>query len=261
MNQVWKRLAEIQVKRLASSAVVNLDFRSVDTMIMEACIQFRDCRLNVEKVGSCTYLGGGSSSLRHVGTIGRFCSIAGNVISGAVEHPTSFITQSSMFHQNWGKFWSVAQDFYEENPQETKLARAATGGALENRRGKIQIGNDVWIGAHAYIRRGVRIGDGAVIGGHAVVTKDVPPYAVVVGNPGRVVKYRFDEDTIDRLCRLRWWDFGPQALTHVDITSVDAGISRIEDNVSRLQPWTPSRAILKNDNGAISAVIAEADPS
>lgn len=72
------------------------------------------------------------------------------------------------------------------------------------------IGNDVWIGSDAVIYSGVEIGDGAVIAGQSVVTKSVPPYAIVAGNPARVVKYRFDEETIKSLCEVKWWDLPDQ---------------------------------------------------
>lgn len=74
-------------------------------------------------------------------------------------------------------------------------------------KGDVLIGSDVWIGAAALISSGVTIGDGAVVGAGAVVTRDVAPYAVVAGNPARVVKFRFDEEVIERLLALRWWDW------------------------------------------------------
>lgn len=77
------------------------------------------------------------------------------------------------------------------------------------------VGNDVWIGAGAQVLSGLKIGDGAVIGAGAIVTKDVPPYAVVVGAPARIVKYRFDPETVDRLLTLRWWDWGPCEILHM----------------------------------------------
>ena len=73
-------------------------------------------------------------------------------------------------------------------------------------RGDTVIGNDVWIGQNATVLPGVHIGDGAIVGANSVVSKDVPPYAVVVGNPAVVKKYRFDEETIDLLLKLKWWD-------------------------------------------------------
>ncbi len=69
-----------------------------------------------------------------------------------------------------------------------------------------KIGNDVWIGSNSTIYSGCDIGDGAVIAGNSVVTKSVPPYAVVGGNPARIIKYRFDEETIKILLKNKWWD-------------------------------------------------------
>lgn len=72
---------------------------------------------------------------------------------------------------------------------------------------KCVIGNDVWIAAGASILRGVTVGDGAVIGASTVVTKDVPPYAIVVGNPGKILRMRYNEEIVERLLKLKWWDF------------------------------------------------------
>ena len=74
-------------------------------------------------------------------------------------------------------------------------------------KGDTVIGNDVWIGREAVIMPGVTIGDGAIVGAHAVVARDVPPYAIVVGNPARVVKRRFADAVIERLLAIRWWDW------------------------------------------------------
>lgn len=79
-------------------------------------------------------------------------------------------------------------------------------------RGDTVIGNDVWIGREAVILPGVTVGDGAIVGAHAVVGRDVPPYAIVVGNPARVVRRRFSEAQIARLLELRWWDWPVEAI-------------------------------------------------
>ena len=70
----------------------------------------------------------------------------------------------------------------------------------------IIIGNDVWIGQNVTVMPGVHIGDGAIIGTNSVVAKDIPPYAIAVGNPCRVVRKRFDDELIEILLKLRWWD-------------------------------------------------------
>ena len=74
-------------------------------------------------------------------------------------------------------------------------------------KGDIRIGNDVWIGEDAKILSGVTIGDGAVIGANSLVTKNVPPYAVVGGVPAKIIKYRFPENVISRLLQIKWWDW------------------------------------------------------
>ena len=73
--------------------------------------------------------------------------------------------------------------------------------------GAVRIGNDVWIGQAAQIMSGVRVGDGAIVGAGAIVTRDVPPYAVVAGNPARLIRYRFDDATIAKLVSTAWWDW------------------------------------------------------
>lgn len=74
-------------------------------------------------------------------------------------------------------------------------------------KGDVSIGNDVWIGSEALISSGVYIGDGAVVGARAVVTHDVAPYSIVAGNPARLVRFRFDEEIIERLLALKWWNW------------------------------------------------------
>ena len=69
------------------------------------------------------------------------------------------------------------------------------------------VGNDVWIGCNVVVLPGVTIGDGAVVAAGSIVTKDVPPYAIVAGSPARVLRYRWDEKTVERVAALRWWDW------------------------------------------------------
>jgi virginiamycin A acetyltransferase len=80
-------------------------------------------------------------------------------------------------------------------------------------RGDTIVGNDVWIGYEAVIMPGVRIGDGAIVAAESVVTRDVPPYGVVAGNPARLVRTRFDETDVDRLLRAAWWDWPVELVT------------------------------------------------
>lgn len=79
-------------------------------------------------------------------------------------------------------------------------------------RGPIVIGNDVWIGANVLLLDGITIGDGAIIGAGAVVASNVRPFAVVVGNPGLAIKFRFDDPTIAKLLRIAWWDWDDEKI-------------------------------------------------
>ena len=127
-------------------------------------------------------------------TIGSFCSIASNVMIGGGKHPLNFVSTSPVFYS---KRNSLKICFVEVNFEEYE---------------KTIIGNDVWIGANVFIKGGVNVGHGAVIGAHAVVTKDIEPYAIVVGNPAKMVKKRFDDATIQKLLKSKWWDYSDELL-------------------------------------------------
>ena len=126
--------------------------------------------------------------------IGSFCSIG----SGA-----AFIMAGNQGHRN---DWISTFPFYWMSEVEA-FSGAANGFEPA---GDTVIGNDVWIGSEAILMPGVTIGDGAVIGTRALVTRDVAPYAIVGGNPARVIRKRFEEPRIDLLLQMRWWDW-PEA--------------------------------------------------
>lgn len=122
--------------------------------------------------------------------LGKFCSISWNVTIGATSHHTSYpSTHAFPYVESFG--------FSKRN----ELIVVSTN-----------LGNDVWIGANAIVLPGVRIGNGAVIGAGAVVTKDVPPFAICVGVPARVVKFRFGPELIEQIENLKWWDWRKEKL-------------------------------------------------
>jgi len=123
--------------------------------------------------------------------IGDFCSIG----SGA-----AFIMAGNQGHRN---DWASSFPFFYM-PEVPHFAGAVD--AFQPA-GDTVIGNDVWIGSEAIIMSGVKIGDGAVIGTRALVTRDVEPYAIVGGNPARVIRKRFDDDSIAMLLEMKWWDW------------------------------------------------------
>ena len=123
-------------------------------------------------------------------SIGKFCSISKDVCIGLPSHPTKFISTSPLFVniQNGTGYSWAKQDLFNSVPA------------------KVVIGNDVWIGMKSTIMGGITIGNGAIIAAHSVVTKDVPPYAIVGGVPSKIIKYRFDDDIIEALQKSEWWN-------------------------------------------------------
>ena len=101
-------------------------------------------------------------------------------------------------------------------------------------RGDTFVGNDVWIGQNVTVLPGVHIGDGAIIGANAVVSKDVPPYAVAVGNPAVVKKYRFDEETIELLLQLKWWDKPVEDIKEIVPVLTCNSLSHIKEELRNL---------------------------
>jgi len=124
-------------------------------------------------------------------TIGAYCSIAGRVqIFLGGNHRTD---------------WVSTFTFDRRYPHLKKTL--LTGINSNDSNGNVVIGNDVWVGYDSLILSGVTIGDGAVIAARAVVTKDVPPYAIVGGNPAKIIRYRFSDDIITRLLKTKWWEW------------------------------------------------------
>lgn len=119
--------------------------------------------------------------------IGKFCSIGHGAYVGLWEHNLAVSTHSFYLYESSGGFVHGYRN-YDRDSETTRL------------------GNDVWVGANAVVLKGKTIGDGAIVGASSVVTKDVPPYAIVVGNPARILKYRFDAEQIAFLLRLKWWN-------------------------------------------------------
>ncbi|MDM7986142.1 MAG: CatB-related O-acetyltransferase [Smithella sp.] len=122
-------------------------------------------------------------------TIGKYCSFArGCTIMLAGEHATNWVTTFHGFHALRLDFKEVRED-------------------ISLSKGGVEIGHDVWCGNDTIILSGVKIGNGAIIGAQSVVRRDIPPYAIVLGNPARPTGYRFDHDTIAELEKIAWWNW------------------------------------------------------
>ena len=159
-------------------------------------------------VGDMTYTGADTGIMW--ANVGKYCCIARRVEIGGNEH-----------------------NYHAASMMPTYRLRNKLGGKIAKHQDEemITVGNDVWLGAGVIVLRkpGLTIGDGAVVGGGAVVTKSIPPYAIAVGNPARVIGYRFPEDVIRQLLELKWWDWDKEkVLKHWDLLSSDLTAETVE---------------------------------
>lgn len=145
-------------------------------------------------------IAGGSAGVE----IGNFCSIASGVqfLDGGCFHRVECVSTFPLRAIYKQRFWGMKSD--KDNKENNIVGL--------RKRGKTVVGNDVWIGESAYILPGVTIGDGAIIGAKSVVTKDVPPYAIVGGNPARIIRYRFDEEIIKKFLKIKWWNWSDEKI-------------------------------------------------
>lgn len=163
----YLRSCDINSLRVSAYALKN----SYGVKVMHgACID------SSSSLGSYTYVGSNTNVTKS--SIGSYCSIANNASIGQGEHLLDKISTSSIFYADP---WTILTS------------------------GDCEIGSDVWIGVDAVILRGVKVGVGAVVAANAVVTKDVPPFAVVAGIPARLIKYRFSESHQKIILESHWW--------------------------------------------------------
>lgn len=166
---------------------------SLGAIVDSSSILSRKARINRSthiidsRIDDYSYVG--MNSWVCVTDIGKFCSIASNVNIGLGNHTMDYLSTSPIF---------------TESRNATGFSWIKTSIALPFKR--TIIGNDVWIGYGAMVIGGVKIGDGAVIGAGSIVTKDIPPFAIAVGSPAKVIRYRFSEKTMAKILSDPWWN-------------------------------------------------------
>jgi acetyltransferase-like isoleucine patch superfamily enzyme len=159
------------------------------------------------KIGAYTFINDYTRIDNNTLSIGKFCSISHNVKIGMGPHPLTYLSTSPILYaKNRGY---VKKNLYDEYQD----------------KGYTIIKNDVLIGANSIILAGVTIENGAVVAAGSVVTKNVPAYAIVAGNPAKIIKYRFDKDTIKKLEKIEWWN--------MDIKKIIAKVNYV-NNIARM---------------------------
>lgn len=158
------------------------------------------------KIGEYSQLNQGDYLFDDV-EIGNYCNIAVNVIIGGDEHRITTLSQYGF--KNINNKPSNHHDL------------------------KTIIESDVWIGAGAIIKRGVKIGTSAVIGAGSVVTKDIPPFAIAVGVPAKVIRYRFSEELHEKILESKWWTYDKNILDKLDFNSIEEDLDKLKQLVSK----------------------------
>ena len=168
-------------------------------------IELEDSEYMGVKIGKGSYFGYGLDEAfkgNHIKSIGRYTSIA-TTAQIQDNHPMNMISTAMLY-----------EGFLNKENRKLWFDRAVECKKSPNKSFKVEIGNDVWIGANAFINSSTvsKIGNGAIIGAGAVVTKDVPPYAIVVGVPAKIKGYRFTQEQIECLEKIQWWNWSTEKL-------------------------------------------------
>ena len=149
--------------------------------------------------------------------IGKFCQIASGIeiVMNGANHKMSSVTSYpfNIFGGDWKKAQSLQDTPYK---------------------GNTVIGNDVWIGQNVTFLPGVHVGDGCIIGANAVVASDIPPYSVVVGNPAKVIRKRFDDEMIELLEKLQWWNLPINKIQKIIPLLSNSEIKYVEEEIKRI---------------------------
>lgn len=199
----------------------------------------------------CNLSGGAINNLR----AGRYCSVASGVVIGPHEHPTDWLTTSRVAYYPEVNGWDAllagegARSVHDRKPSFRDSCPVTT------------LGPDVWVGQGAFLKAGVTVGTGAIVGARATVLKDVPPYAIMVGTPARVLRLRFPEPVVERLLASKWWEYSLYELFDAPFDDVERALDVIEDRIA-VGTVTPYRGpVLAGPDFAEPLRLLDAAPS
>lgn len=194
---VASAIPELRILKGAKDELYYIKSKSFSSEVSAKAKLYHPYTIIKSHIGAYTYIA--DNSYIQNTSIGKFCSIGPNFYCGRGIHPLDTLSTSPMFYSTLKQNGTSLSD---------------TNKIIETK--EVRIGNDVFIGMNVSVLDGVTIGHGAVIGAGAVVVKDIPPYAIAVGVPAKVAKYRFDNSVIDDLLRIKWWDFPEEKLKDVE---------------------------------------------
>jgi acetyltransferase-like isoleucine patch superfamily enzyme len=219
-------------------------FLQVGSQLPEDCVFEPPCSLKWMQIEHSLRMGAfsyGVSGFYFACRIGRYCSFGEEVQIGRHAHPMHWVSTSPFFYNAYENVMDQRPpDGIEVGPDDfVKYTAPAVATATD-------IGHDVWIGHGAFILPGVTIGTGAVIAARSVVTRDVPPYALVAGSPATVRRFRFEERQVARLLESRWWEYAPWQLKGGRVDEVEPFLTwAAKLRESAVAPFSPDALVLK----------------
>jgi len=190
--------------------------------------------------GSHFYSIGSFSSVSSVlpvkSVVGRYTSIGENLKVLGFRHPIEAVTTSSasfnFSRENVSSYFAFVED-----RDGVILKPNSADVSVQPRNQTLVIGNDVWIGSNVTISGGIKVGDGAIIAGNSLVTKDVPAYAIIGGNPAKIIKYRFPEAIIEKFKAIKWWEYELSDLYSLDLSEPELFLDRFENQKHNIRKY------------------------
>lgn len=210
-------------------------------------------RLKNCTVGAFTFFNAAGSTSAYRVSFGRYSQIGESSILGPPEHPYDWFSNHPFAFTRPSHLPSmyVMPDFVRLAPEESDGRSFA-----EETPNDTIVGHEAYIGASCFVKRGVTIGDGAVVGARSLVTRDIPPFAVAVGTPAKVVRLRFSESIVERFLALEWWRYDLAPWKHkVDFSRVEATLAFFEERkgAGELKPLQPDSWRLRDTREGLLA--------
>lgn len=257
-QEIAKLLKEHKVSFVDAKSMSRLFTHSSDSMVFEPPLHFPRFEPLYARLGQFSFAGTGCR-IERTSVIGRHCSFGWDLIMGRPFHPTMYMSTSKVFYADAGSTLSGPdfENFTQIAKKSRHAARLKWMAIEQERHPLIEVGHDVWIGDRAVVMQGVKIGTGAVVAAGAVVTKDVPPYAIVGGVPAKVIGSRFAPEIVERLLATAWWEMPLPALAEVPFHDITAAVKAL-DEIHAAGPGPLIQTEIRIDVGAESLSINRA---